>query len=274
MTGCKNGEGTSSNHSQPAVKQNAESIKSSISKHLQNQDTKFTLELDSRYLTRLNHILESAVKMDDYIRYIIDYFGYTARQYRSHSIVIFEISYLESPKQTAFVDNQVRQILDQILKTGMNDYEIEKAVHDYIVTHVSYDTTYSRYTAYAALTKGKAVCQGYALLTQRMLKSAGIVNHIISGRVRGEPHLWNIVRIDGRWYQLDATWNNPRPDISGRVRYKYYNLTDDEMSMDHTWYDDRFEATSNFVKVLRNKIKSDSDKADFYYELLQYFGSL
>ena len=70
-----------------------------------------------------------------------------------------------------------------------------KAIHDYVVKHVSYDTSYKAYTAYEALVNRSAVCQGYALLTYQLLKEAGIENHFVTGTGDGQPHAWNIVKL-------------------------------------------------------------------------------
>lgn len=226
------------------------------------------MKINSRDLSRLECILKDTVKKEDDIRFIVQQYGFTATHHGPSIFVTFAITYWESEKQTAYVNKRIQEILTEILQPSMNDYVKEKAIHDYIVNHVSYDTSYSNYSLYAALVKGKAVCQGYALLTYRMLKEAGIENCIISGTARGESHAWNMVKIDGRWYHLDTTWNDPVPDIPGRLLYKYYNLSDDELMMDHTWPVDTTEATSNFTKVLQEKIKSDPNKADFYNELL------
>ena len=80
-------------------------------------------------------------------------------------------------------------------------------IHDYIVTHVSYDPTLSNFTAYDALILGKSVCQGYALLFQYMMNAMGIESDIVSSAEMA--HSWNMVRIDGTLYHVDCTWDDP-----------------------------------------------------------------
>ena len=90
------------------------------------------------------------------------------------------------------------------------------------ILNVAYDSTYTEYSAYAALFLGRAVCQGYSLLTYKMMWEAGIEARIVDGEAMN--HSWNMVNICGNWYHLDVTWDDPVPDVSGRVLYGYYKF--------------------------------------------------
>lgn len=65
-----------------------------------------------------------------------------------------------------------------------------------MVLNLKYDTTYTKYTAYEGLKSGSAVCQGYSLLTYKLLKGAGIANKIVEGtawqgaRANRMPGIW------------------------------------------------------------------------------------
>ncbi|AEF93997.1 copper amine oxidase-like domain-containing protein [Desulfotomaculum nigrificans CO-1-SRB] len=145
------------------------------------------------------------------------------------------------------VDKKSLEIINTVIKPGMSDLEKEKALHDYIVLNTKYDyENYLRntvpkesYTTYGVLINGVGVCQGYASAMWKLLTMAGLECKYITGTGIGsngpEPHGWNRVKIDGRWYNLDTTWDDPVPDRPGQIRYKYFNLTDNEMMRDHTW---------------------------------------
>ena len=64
----------------------------------------------------------------------------------------------------------------------------------------------------AVLKEHKGVCQGYALLALKMLRELGIETLYVVGEVNTGPHAWNLVKVDGEWYHLDTTWNDPVPD--------------------------------------------------------------
>lgn len=95
--------------------------------------------------------------------------------------------------------------------------EEEKALrlHDYLVSVCDCDVTdkndkvYSTRarTAYSALVRGKAVCEGYAMAYRLLLNAAGIVSDVSIDRIN--KHIWNYVRIRGNWYHVDVTWDNP-----------------------------------------------------------------
>ena len=59
-----------------------------------------------------------------------------------------------------------------------------------------------------------------------MLSEAGVSARYVFGTGHGENHLWNLVYLEGKWYHLDCTWNDPTPDTPSKVRYNYYNLSD------------------------------------------------
>ncbi len=183
----------------------------------------------------LEQIISFVLQEDDYLKYSIR--SRSIEWSRLGNALNFHLRfiYLATREEEGVVEREVARILRTITRTTMNQHEITKAVHDYVVANVRYDTGYREYSAYAALIKGKAVCQGYALLMQKMLAEAGIETRIITGSAGGELHAWNLVRLAGNWYHLDATWNDPVPDVPGRVLYDYYLRIDREMDPTHRW---------------------------------------
>lgn len=99
-----------------------------------------------------------------------------------------------------------------------SDYDKLRAVYDYLYDNVAYDTVRSNHrgyhlktTAYAALIQHTAVCQGYSVAMYRLLRELGVDCRIITGMAEydgvSEYHSWNIVRIDGVYYNIDPTWD-------------------------------------------------------------------
>ncbi|UJF36007.1 transglutaminase domain-containing protein [Paenibacillus hexagrammi] len=163
----------------------------------------------------VNRILQAAIDEDDYTHYIVKSYSYKAITSSGHSVITFHFTYWETAEQTSAVKVKVSEILSGIIDEGMNDYQKEKAIHDWIVSHIAYDTSLKSHSAYDGLMLGSTVCQGYALLAYEMLSQAGIPVKIEEGRARGQAHAWNLVQLDGAWYQLDCTWDDPVPDIPG-----------------------------------------------------------
>ncbi|UVI30817.1 S-layer homology domain-containing protein [Paenibacillus spongiae] len=163
------------------------------------------------------------------------------------------VSFVILDEQTKQIYAKAQSVLTDIIKPGMSDYEKELAIHDYLVLHVAYDyDNYSMgkvpdasYSAYGTLIDGIAVCQGYANTAKLLLNMAGIEAHIVTGKVKGELHTWNKVRIGGEYYNLDVTWDDPVPDVPGQVSYGYFNVTDKQLRIDHSWQDELPLATAD-----------------------------
>lgn len=134
-------------------------------------------------------------------------------------------------------NKRIKEILSQIITDDMYAHEKVKAIHDYIVKNFRYDTSYKNYYIKEMLDEGKGVCQAYSLLTYRMLSLANVPVKFIVGKAdtgsKIEGHSWNMVNLGGYWFNLDVTWDDPIPDVKGRIKYKYYMLTDDVFRKNH-----------------------------------------
>lgn len=199
----------------------------------------------------MTDVIRAALKHDDYVAYILESYLYTIRTWGNRSTITIDAKYRETKEQTAAVDRKVDQVLAEIIKPQMNDHEKVLAIHDWIVTNVEYDQTLSYYTAYHAVTLGETVCQGYSLLAYKMLQQAGIDVLIAEGTVNTGEHAWNMVQLDGQWYHLDATWDDPVGAADSRIRYTYYLKTDEELRADHHWTRSYPAADKRYADTLR-----------------------
>lgn len=233
----------------------------------------FTYESKASNLkTKIQAALDQAMASDPYLYYIIDSYGYTYRGSASAVKVTVEVKYLETLEQTAFVNKEVKAALKKIITPGMNNHQKVKAIHDWVVLHLKYDTSYRKYTAYEGLKSGSAVCQGYSLLTYKLLKEAGFTNKIVEGTAkqpggRSQLHAWNLVLLDGRWYHLDTTWDDPTPDKAGVVSTAYYLRTDAQMRQDHSWTKSYPAASVGYHKTLSALVERGGQSAAVYKQL-------
>lgn len=173
-------------------------------------------------------------------------------------------------------------ILGTCTSKSYTPYENELAIHDYLVSNVSYsiDPDKGR-TAYDALIKQSAVCSGYAESFKTLLDMLGIENRVIKGTANGEAHGWNLVNLDEEWYHVDVTWDDP-VNGDGSISHKYFNVTDADMALDHIWeYGEYPLATGNAYAYhvmsgmaqlnsqaeldafIREKIASGAEKIEF-----------
>lgn len=120
------------------------------------------------------------------------------------------------------------EVLDACVLEGMEQWQIALAIHDYLIVNSIYDETLELNTGYDLLVNGSTVCSGYAALYQELLLRCGIP----CLQVESDPmdHVWNLVQLDGQWYHVDVTWDDPTPDTRGMVSHEYFLRTDAEMS--------------------------------------------
>ena len=151
-----------------------------------------------------------------------------------------------SEEQVRQAIEEVEQVKNQIVanKTG-NTYTDIKMVHDYIINNVEYDTTISQpyiYNLYGTLVKHKSVCEGYAESFKYLLDALEIPCIIVIGEATNssgetENHAWNYVQINGEWYAVDTTWDDPviigNGKISNESKYKYFLRGSSRMSQEH-----------------------------------------
>lgn len=148
-------------------------------------------------------------------------------------------------------NNEAERIIGSIIDSNMSEYERVKAIHDWIVINVQYDyaglqnnsISRSAYNADGVFFYKLAVCEGYAEAFQLLCAKAGVQAYMMYGEAGNsvdgwDSHAWNVVRIDGQWYQIDCTWDDPLVNgavVTGsdNLTYTYFLLTDEEMYYDH-----------------------------------------
>lgn len=158
---------------------------------------------------------------------------------------IYSFEYYTTAEQERELNDELTETLQALDLDQATDYQKIQRIYSFICGHVSYnseDSTTQKYTAYSALKKGNAVCQGYALLLYRMLREAGFSTRIIAGTATasGENHAWNIVRLGDSYYYLDSTWD------SGMSWYDYFMRGTEDFHGHQAWDDytsDAFTAT-------------------------------
>lgn len=145
-----------------------------------------------------------------------------------------DTSYLT--KSQLILYEKYMEILGEYTSPEQSDCANELAIHDYLVTHINYDASLeASYNAYDALIKGKAICGGYAECFKTFMDLLGIENTTLSGTAGDAQHIWNAVRLDGDWYQVDVTWDDPVNATSIALDHAYFNLSDEDMAIDHFW---------------------------------------
>ena len=154
------------------------------------------------------------------------------------SITKIEFTYLTNAKEEQQeLDAALQEVKSKIDTSGMSDEEIVLAYHEYLTSTVAYAyedyfngtiAANHGYDMYGALVKHSCVCQGYAETMFYLLREAGLSCAIASSE--NINHAWNIVKIHGKWYHIDATWDDPVWDMPGRSYHDYFLVSFDTMN--------------------------------------------
>ena len=128
--------------------------------------------------------------------------------------IMYYVSYYTTAEQEAEVDRAVANLIAELQLDALSVNDRVKAVYGWMAENIVYDNQnvndYKhtlKYTAYAALVDRSAVCQGYANLLYRLMLELGIDCRIVAGLGKGIPHAWNIIGLDGLYYNADITWD-------------------------------------------------------------------
>lgn len=123
--------------------------------------------------------------------------------------------------------------LTEQIDDAMSDVEKTFAVQQWVTRELDYAG--AKPDIFTSLDGGRAVCQGYMELTQNLLQVYGVPVYWIESP--NMNHTWNMVKLDGKYYHLDNTWDDAGMDLD----------------------DEGISGTSNFLR---------SDKS--FYKLLHY----
>ncbi len=145
----------------------------------------------------------------------------------------FESHPASSETDAATVVGKVNQIISETITPGMSEYAKAKVLHDWLIFNANYDYSYTYSGPEGVLLHGTGVCDSYARAYQKLLTAAGLQSIIVTGFGNGGYHGWNLVRVDGKWYHVDCTWDDP--GRGGDERWAYFLLTDEQMAVDHDW---------------------------------------
>lgn len=164
-------------------------------------------------------------------------YGYTYSGSRIYSI---EIQYGKTASQTATalanVEAKTADIIARAKKLP-SDYDRVKLFHDWIINNTVYTLTGSKYISETdgPILYGKALCEGYSRAFEYLCQSVGIECVCISGEGNGGGHMWNMVKVDGEWYHIDVTWDDPITTTGEQVlRYNYFLVSDAKIKENHT----------------------------------------
>jgi len=162
------------------------------------------------------------------------------------------MDYAYTPQAAGEVEAEINQVVGAILSGApANNYEAAKYFHDWIIDNTVYDTAVAEsgstagaehaYNINGVFLNGKAVCEAYAKSFQFLCDRYGISCRTVFGTSEGERHAWNYVQLDGSWYLVDCTADDPVGD-QDVLRWDYFlkglDGTADEMRIGDIYRED------------------------------------
>lgn len=141
------------------------------------------------------------------------------------------------PSVTQIVNDAVARCRQE---TNGSEYDMALWLHDWTLDQLEYDHSLNWCSAESGLTRHQGTCESYQRIYSKLLNAAGIAN----GRITGNGHTWNAVKIDGKWCQMDLTWDDTSDNWYGDLdqRHLYFGLTDELMAIAHS------DHTANYQK--------------------------
>ncbi|MDR0885765.1 MAG: hypothetical protein LBN22_05335 [Clostridiales Family XIII bacterium] len=166
----------------------------------------------------------------------------------------------EGEDQAKQIAGSLQGIISAIgLSNDKTNFENARALHDWLVNNIDYDETIDAAStsngSFGALIGRKTMCQGYAEAMKLLINVATDMDCEImigegdSGTGNYEPHAWNQMKIDGNWYQFDATFDDPVKNVDGIFNHYYFGQSDAVMKLDHNWEAGYFNtcSTDDFI---------------------------
>ncbi len=151
-------------------------------------------------------------------------------------LVSYTPQYLGAPDEIRQQQQEFEIAADQAaaqVEPSMTDLQKALVVHDYLVQLCEYDkerldtntVPAVSHTAYGALVNHICVCDGYGKAFSYVMQSKLNVPCVLVSS-DSMNHAWNMIQIDGNWYHVDATWDDPVWDRIGRVGHDFFLLSD------------------------------------------------
>ncbi len=172
----------------------------------------------------VNYIISSLLNAEPEFFYVDAAYSYSTSESGAVSCVFPK--YLYTGDALTQAKNEYDRLVSEIIAEASYSWsDLEKTlfVHDYIVKNFVYDVNYEIYDAYKFLVEKTGVCQSYTLLASELLGRLGVESDSVASTEMN--HVWNCVKIDGEWYHMDITHDDPVLSGTGADFFDevYYN---------------------------------------------------
>ena len=140
----------------------------------------------------------------------------------------------------AIINEVIAQCNSECMEQGdTSDYAKALWLNDWVVDNTQYDNTYTYISAEGVFGRGLGDCEAYHDAYVRLLNRAGIETRRVDSY--GDAHVWTGVKLGGKWYNVDTTWNDPGytfPNID--LKRLYFALPSGIMGLVHQRWDGNY----------------------------------
>ncbi len=150
--------------------------------------------------------------------------------------ISIEIQYFRSKSEgerlTPLFEAEAQKIIDKAMEQD-DLFDRVKVIHDEIVNMTDYSVRGASYKSEAdgPIMHGLALCEGYSKAFAYLCQAVGIECFCVAGYA-GEGHMWNMLKLDGEWYNMDVTWDDPE---NGSTSYQYFCIPTSKIKSDHSF---------------------------------------
>ncbi len=174
-------------------------------------------------------------------------------QYTKYTVgdTVTSISFFGTYSMTEEEEKENRKAINDYVKAclaGMpstkDEYTKVKYLYDYIIEKTEYDQDApNNQNICSVFVDKRSVCQGYAKALQYLMQKAGMVSTVVTGYTGQEGHAWNLVRVNGAYYYVDATWGDASYTFEEEtashagevppINYDYFLVTTEDLYITH-----------------------------------------
>lgn len=192
---------------------------------LNNGWNNFTFYCGSKYKNCLDDVEElskdaSLLSIINNFVHPFNSYNFIYTNYNNLGQISLTIDKVYHGHEIELLENKIEEIYNKIIDDNMDNKEKILTIHDYIINTTSYDTkrakaitnndldfipSYQSHKAVGPLFQNMAICGGYSDAMSLFLIKMNIPNY----RISNDVHIWNLVYLDGKWYHLDLTWDDP-----------------------------------------------------------------
>ncbi len=172
-------------------------------------------------------LFSGVTKHDPYLFFVDNHlsFSYKEDGYVTSVRPRYSMSKGEAYQRVAYCREEVERA-SALVGKGRSQAEKALLVHDMLCLGFEYDLSLESRDLYGFFVNKKGTCQGYAWAYMAILREMGIECEFAASD--SIEHIWNLVKIDGEWYHVDVTWDDPptKNHMGGDISRRHFLCSD------------------------------------------------